>query len=135
MRLSFLIPSILTLTISMTSSLQAACDDREPVYKEGQKIIMVSPDRPRFVIKLKSNPSTGYTWKIREYDQSMITLKDREAIGPGGIGAPEDEYWEFKVRRHALQFPNTTRIKFEYLSPSGGKDRQALFRVIIVPRF
>lgn len=134
MRLSFLISAMLALSIAMITPVQAACDDREPIYKEGQKIIIVSPDHPRFVIKLKSNPSTGYRWTLREYNQSLISLKDREAIGPGGIGAPEDEYWEFKVRKHALQFPNTTRIKFEYLSPSGGKDRQALFRVIIVPR-
>ncbi|MCP4263955.1 MAG: protease inhibitor I42 family protein [Planctomycetes bacterium] len=63
-----------------------------------------------FTVSLKSNPSTGYTWK-EEHDSTMIELlKPKEFISRSSeVGGGGEEIFEFQTRQLG-----DTHIKMEY---------------------
>lgn len=67
----------------------------------------------KFEIKLKSNPSTGYSWAA-DYDEKYLELREQEferkRMSPPGT--PGKEEWEFKALR-----PGKTTITMFYKRP------------------
>jgi inhibitor of cysteine peptidase len=114
-----------------TSSNAAA----NSIYTEDKLNIMVAPGQPEFTIKLKSNPSTGYSWFLREYDNTLITPVKHAFQQPtkGLIGAPGYETWVFRVKQAAFIVPQQTTIRMIYARPWQGSDSstQTVFRVTI----
>lgn len=65
-----------------------------------------------FEIRLKSNPTTGYSWTMREPpDEAVVVITDKAFIAPGSgrLGAPGEELWKLKAVGKGK-----TRISFEY---------------------
>ena len=69
-----------------------------------------------FVINLKTNPSTGYTWTIEEgFSDSLLTLQDEEYVpmeNPSNkprLGAGGTQKWHFQAVKKG-----TTLLKFVY---------------------
>ena len=67
-----------------------------------------------FNISLKSNPSTGYSWKwIKEQSSKIIDsvsltyIQDKTAINKVGVGG--DEVWKFKGKKIGID-----TLTFEY---------------------
>ena len=90
-----------------------ACNNS--IFKKNNANKIIIENGEEFEIKLKSNPSTGYRWKIGEdSDTSNIRLLDIEEIREKTefvkIGAPINEIWKFK----AINKGNST-IVFYYL--------------------
>jgi inhibitor of cysteine peptidase len=77
------------------------------IYTEDKQTILVSSDQPEFVLRLKSNPSTGYTWFLREYDAALIQpLKHvYEPSASELIGSAGFEEWTFKVKPEGFIVP------------------------------
>jgi len=104
------------------------------VFQQSKPAVTVTVDKPEFVIKLKSNPTTGFSWFLKDYDAGLI-----EAVGhkyyPSGnknlIGAPGFELWSFKVKPAAFTVPHELEIKFVYVRPweSAAKPTEAVFSV------
>mgnify|MGYP006279386657 FL=1 len=72
-----------------------------------------------FVINLKTNPSTGYTWTIEEgFSDSLLTLQDEEYVpmeNPSNkprLGAGGTQKWHFQAVKKG-----TTLLKFVYKRP------------------
>ncbi|HLB58345.1 MAG TPA: protease inhibitor I42 family protein, partial [Gammaproteobacteria bacterium] len=42
------------------------------VYTEDKPAIVLTSTQPEFVIKLKSNATTGYSWFLRKYDPHFV---------------------------------------------------------------
>ena len=62
-----------------------------------------------FIIALKSNPTTGYTWKP-DYDSDMLELLKQEfVLQSRAIGGGGEETFEFKARR-----AGETQVKMLY---------------------
>jgi inhibitor of cysteine peptidase len=109
--------------------------DELPIYTEDKPTIALSADSNQFSIQLKSNPSTGYSWFLKDYDANLIepikheflTNKDKKLIG-----APGYQLWTFKVKPAAFIVPQQTRLRFVYVRPWGEDDNptQTLFRVL-----
>lgn len=105
-----------------------------PVYTDEKLNILVESNASSFIVKLKSNPTTGYSWFLREYDSGLIqpvkhTYKSGEEnklIGAGGY-----EYWTFNVKKAGFIVPQQTPIRFVYSRPWQGLDNssQVIFRV------
>src|SRR5437016_901686 len=89
------------------------------VYSEDKTNISVQQDQPSFVIKLKSNPTTGYTWFLREYDSNLVAPVKHSFVPPVKtlIGAPGYELWTFKVKSGAFAVPQITTIRLIYARP------------------
>ena len=101
------------IVLLITVLLLCACNNR--IFKKNNANKIIVENGEEFIIKLRSNPSTGYRWKIAEKsDTSIISLLDVEEIREDSefvkIGAPIDEIWKFK----AISKGNST-IFFYYL--------------------
>jgi len=105
----------------------------ENIYSTEHPNIMVMSSQPEFVLKLKSNPTTGYSWFLREYDKNLITPIKHEFKAPESklLGAPGYELWSFKVNRESFIVPTQTIIRMIYTRPGQGTDSstQVVFRI------
>jgi len=90
-----------------------------PQYTQDKPVIMATPKNPEFVIKLKSNRTTGYIWLLREYDKNLITPIKHRYLSPISqlVGAPGFELWTFRVNAAGFTVPQLTYIRFVYARP------------------
>jgi inhibitor of cysteine peptidase len=105
-------------------------------YTQDKTGIVITADQPRFTIKLKSNPTTGYSWFLREYHPSFLEPIHYQFY-PGDtklVGASGADVWTFHVKPSAFVVPQQTIIRFVYLRPWEGQGQlqQAIFRVSTV---
>ena len=102
-------------------------------YTEDKQNIIVTADHPEFSLKLKSNPTTGYAWLLREYDANLIVPVKHHFQKPSQtlMGAPGFELWTFKVKPEGFIVPQQTTIRLLYARPWQGADNatQLVFRV------
>lgn len=85
----------------------------------GAEIIHVQSANPEFIIKLQSNPTTGYSWAIQQMDRSLIKIKSHQYIPPSQQmpGAGGIEEWHFLAKPAAFTAPKSTRIDMIYVRP------------------
>lgn len=102
-------------------------------YTEDKPSVTVDPHQPTFIIKLKSNPTTGYSWFLREYNNNLLLPvkhayqhPDAKLAGAGGF-----ELWTFRMKPAGFIVPQQTTIRFIYARPWQGADNstQVVFRV------
>jgi|WetSurMetagenome_2_1015567.scaffolds.fasta_scaffold139036_2 inhibitor of cysteine peptidase len=83
--------------------------------------IVVQKSAPTFTILLKSNPTTGFTWILKDYDSKLIqpigkayipSPKSKKLIGGGGY-----QKFVFTVHPKAFDTPQTTFITLIYARP------------------
>ena len=107
------------------------------VYTEKNLGFVVKADQPQFTIKLKSNPTTGYTWLLREYDTQLITPVRHEFVANKEkklTGAPGYDFWTFQVKPEAFVVPQQRTIHFVYVRPweGAGQSNQITFNVNLI---
>lgn len=122
-----------TSTFALKTSKTANAKDAI-VYTENKQNIFIDASHPDFTIKLKSNPTTGFSWFLREYNPNLITPMQHSFIKPDEklIGAPGYELWSFHVKSPAFTVPHQTLIRLVYTQPWQSNDTtatQLLFRV------
>lgn len=95
------------------------------VYTEEQTNITISAKEPLFTLKLKSNPTTGYSWFLREYNANIIIPVKRQFEKEKDVklmGAPGFELWTFKIKPQGFAVPQQTTLRFVYTRPWEGND-------------
>lgn len=131
--LKAILKNILAGMCVLSSVIVHAATDNNHTYTEDKTSISVSVNDPVFVLKLKSNATTGYTWFLREYDAAIISPVKHEYVQPnkGLIGAPGFEYWTFKVKPAGFTVPQQTTIRMVYTRPwqSNDSGTQLVFRI------
>ena len=100
----------------------AFADNSTPVFSSPKNKIIVTPEQPEFTIILKSNPTTGFSWKIATIDSSMFTNLGHQYIAPNTkvMGAPGYEVWKFKAiypTTHAFAVNQVGHVVMEYKRP------------------
>lgn len=78
--------------------------------------IIVNASKPTAVIKLQSNPTTGYSWLLQGYDHRLMNLVSHnlEASKTKHMGAPGMEIWTFKIKPEAFLAPRLIKVNFIY---------------------
>lgn len=108
-----------------------ACADN--IYTEDKPNINITSKQPEFVLKLKSNPTTGYSWFLREYDANLISpIKHSfQAANNGLVGSSGFDFWTFKVKPAGFTVPQQTVIRMVYARPWATSDNptQVVFRI------
>jgi inhibitor of cysteine peptidase len=103
------------------------------IYTEDKLNIVVDPHHSVFIIKLKSNPTTGYSWFLREYNSNLLAPIKHGFQQPNTalIGAAGYESWTFRMKPAAFIVPHQLPIRFVYARPWQGADNstQIVFRV------
>jgi inhibitor of cysteine peptidase len=111
----------LLLSLALVLALTAAAQKSEPlIYNEQKTSILVTADHPEFSIKLKSNPTTGYSWFLRECNQRYIEPLKQSYQAPENkklMGAPGYEIWTFRVKPEAFTVPHQKPLRFVYARP------------------
>src|SRR5688500_6563929 len=82
---------------------------QNPIYTEDKTNILVTVKSPEFSIQLKSNPTTGYSWYLREYDSNLVAPVKHQFQANNEkklIGAPGFEVWTFKMKPAAFIVPH-----------------------------
>lgn len=99
-----------------------------PMYDDAKQAITVSKNQPVFILKLASNPTTGYVWLLKNYDKSLIVPVKHQYQAPNTklIGAGGFDLWTFRVKADAFTVPHQTSILMSYARPweadKSGKD-------------
>lgn len=110
----------------------------DEVYTDQKPNIAVDASHPEFTIQLKSNPTTGYAWFLREYNHNLITPVKHKFQAPTTkmMGSPGYELWTFKVKPAAFVVPHQMVLRFVYSRPLQGADSstQVVFRVTTVQK-
>lgn len=105
----------------------------DPVYySEDKPNITVTKDQPQFTIRLKSNPTTGFNWYLREYNSRLIAPVKHSFEAPKQqlVGAPGYEFWTFKVKPDGFVVPQQMTVKMVYARPfSTDGGTQVMFRI------
>ena len=119
---------------SVDVSKKANVDANANAYTEDKINISVTIAQPEFVIKLKSNPTTGYSWFLREYNSELISpVKHYFQAETNNklIGAPGYEIWLFKAKPAAFNVPQISSIRFIYARPwmSSDSSTQVVFHL------
>lgn len=68
-----------------------------------------------FVVKLDSNPTTGYQWKVVHFDKNLLTLTSSEYQMPKTqlIGAGGQMFFAFTLNK-GKKYPASTKMVFKY---------------------
>jgi predicted secreted protein len=106
----------LVLLIAITN-VCFANDDNKIEYTDSAKTIVVDKLKPTFNIILQSNPTTGYSWILENYDTNLIIPVSHKFYPPTDkklVGAPGYEKWTFRVKRLGFIVPQATNIVLSY---------------------
>lgn len=116
--------SLVTLSLLFGSSSMSSGENQKNVFvmSEGDKT-PITVEAPReFSIKIKSNPSTGYSWWVRipeQDEESLVKFKEKKVEEPGDrpeekrlLGAPTYEIFTFTALR-----PGESVIELHYRRP------------------
>src|SRR5205085_1476518 len=104
------------------------------VFTQDKQNLMISAAQPEFTLQLKSNPTTGYSWFLREYNESLIVPVKHVFQAPQKstlMGAPGLDLWTFKMKPSAFIVPQQTLIRLVYARPWQSNDggTQLIFRI------
>jgi inhibitor of cysteine peptidase len=127
--------SVFVLALLVNLSVYAnAPQESLPIYTEAKPAVVVTAHQPSFVIQLKSNPTTGYSWFLRDYDDRRIQAVKHVFVASDDkklVGAPGYEVWTFKVKPAGFVVPQQTMLRFTYARPweSGDGSTQVVFSV------
>jgi len=92
-------------------------DAEDEMYNS--KAIVLDSSHKEFTVQLPSNPTTGYSWFLKEYDDRYISPVKHQFVAPKTtrVGAGGMETWTFKATRAAFNVPQMTQISFVYAQP------------------
>jgi inhibitor of cysteine peptidase len=93
-------------------------------------VIRVGASQPTFEVKLASNPTTGYQWKVVRYNKTCVSMKDSRYLAPKRqmIGAGGQMIFTFQNLNG--KGCSSTTILFTYARPWESKQGQ-LKKVIV----
>ncbi len=108
-------------------------------YNSPDKPIIVDPLSPQFEIVQKANPTTGYSWVVRDYDKKLLTLVNSRYIPSKSqlAGSGGKMIWSFKATPEAFKQKNTeTKILLTYARSWAPNDHptSAEFKVVFTQK-
>lgn len=111
MRLAFFFLVFFTPLVLAQTNRLALTDPHKP--------LLVSSSARQVIINLSSNPTTGYSWRLKFYDPTIITpikqtYKPPQPAIPGAQGI---ESFIFEVNENAFKVKRATEVTFIYLRP------------------
>ena len=98
-------------------------------FTDSTKIIVVDESKPVFKVILQANPTTGYSWVLKNYDNNLLAPISRKFYLSNNkrlVGAPGREEWRFKVRPSGFVVPQISGITLVYLRPWDEQGAQVL---------
>lgn len=113
MRFSKIILPLLAL-IMLTAITSASLP-----YTDANKPILITKQVNEFKINLPSTPGTGYSWRLKDYDATVLTPISQTFMAPdtNKPGAPGVESFLFQINQNAFNVKRVSTITFIYVRP------------------
>lgn len=107
-----------SLLDAQTTAAPAAVDNTAFVNADKPNIV-VTAAHPTFTLKLKSNPTTGFSWFLRDENTDFILVQKHAFQKPDSklAGAPGFELWTFKLKPTAFTVPRQLTLRLVYTRP------------------
>jgi inhibitor of cysteine peptidase len=95
-------------------------------------ILHVNGAEPVVEVKLPANPTTGYQWRLKQYNQALLQLQSQRYIRSNSklMGAGGESIFIFS-RRPGQIAPKQTQLLFSYLrpwEPSSADDKAVIIK-------
>lgn len=112
-QIKFLLAMFLFVTVTTHAAV------KKIDFTDPQKPIVVKQSTPNFVITISSNPTTGYIWSLKNYENNLIKPVSHKYYPPPAklMGASGYEQWFFTVKPAGFVVPHTTNITLIYARP------------------
>lgn len=100
-------------------------------YSEKRLSVVASSTDPEFTIKIQSNPSTGFSWFLRDYNDKLLQPLTRKVLSAEKVGEAQYEVWTFRLKPAAFIVPQQTLIRFVYVRPWENEEasKQLVFKI------
>lgn len=88
-------------------------------FTSNKKPLLVLQNQP-FDIKLQSNPSTGFSWKLTSYQKPLVTFVGKKYSAPANkklMGAPGYETFIFQAKKGNYRVNQVGHIVLTYARP------------------
>ncbi len=104
------------LGIAMVFVWGAAQADTADDFTNPAKPLFINAKTQTLTVKLKSNPSTGYTWYLQSIDSPWLQPVSHQyvAANSGLMGAPGYDVWTFNVKANYQNIPFYSEIELIY---------------------
>lgn len=111
--------SVTSALAAKKTALKKPAEAHKGMFTDPNKAIEVTKAAPRIILKLRSNPTTGYSWFLVGYDPARIKPVQCKYVAPNTklTGAPGYDVWTFKVNSQAFVVPQVTHITLQYFRP------------------
>jgi len=105
---------IITAILFMVTTVFA-----NPVINTPDKSIVITAKKQHtFNITLPSNPTTGYSWFLTDYNHQLLKPVNHQYVAPNNklMGAGGFEIWTFNIQQE-VPVPQKTTVTFTYQRP------------------
>ena len=88
------------------------------IFAEEPTLINLNSQSAHLILKLPANPTTGFRWRVKSYDNTLFALTKSQyrAVTPSRIGSGGEMVFVFTCL-HKKDHPQYTSIQFEYARP------------------
>lgn len=126
------------VTVAMSLFLSSVVSFASPtIYTQDKPAVIVSANQPEFVLKLKANPTTGFTWFLSDYNDKLIVPLKHVYQPPISqlVGASGYDLWTFRVLPAGFTVPQQTVIRLVYQRAweALGQSQVQTFKVVTGP--
>ena len=113
--LALLIAGIILFTLGLSAVAATHAD----FFTNPNKTLQVTQAAPTVTLKIKSNPSTGYSWFLVDYNPTLLVPVSHAFVPPieSKPGASGYELWRFSIPAAAFVVPQMTEITVQYRRP------------------
>lgn len=114
-----IIAVVLLCSLAVTSFAESA-HKGITMFSNLNKAIVLSSKDAEFSLQFESNPTTGYSWFLTDYNKALFTFVKHEFVAPKDkkrMGAPGHELWTFRANADFFMAPQMTKIHFTYQRP------------------
>jgi len=89
------------------------------VYTDPKKPIIVGKSADNFTIELQANPTTGYMWFLKNFNDDLIAIDSHHYVPPKDkqLGAAGTDVWKFVIDTDAINAPQLMELEFVYTKP------------------
>jgi len=113
----------------------AQADNTVDDFTDPAKPIYLDSKNSTLVVKLKSNPTTGYSWYLQSIDAPWLQPISHRYVAPSSklMGAPGYDLWTFKVDPAYQTVPFYTEIELIYTRAWQVNSSPTVLRVFYKP--
>lgn len=109
---------LLAAALGCTTLTTFAATQKIETVTSNKKPIVVSQNQT-FDIQLKSNPTTGFSWKLTAYQKPLLKFIAQKYVAPTSeiLGAPGYELFTFQAKKGNYRVNQVGHIVLSYARP------------------